>query len=333
MVSKIFGFIFIVFSFLCAWAWMDYQSVLNDPVINEKPITIEIEKGDTFNRITDKLIDHGVAIKPIWFKILAYQEKLTYKLKAGDYELPTGLTSLDILTLFVEGKSRQYSITFPEGWTFKHILKEINKNKQIIHALNDLDDAAIMEAIGADQLHPEGMFFPDTYYFEKNMTDLSLLKRSYNKMQRILRQEWKNREEGLPLENSYQALILASIVEKETAQVDERATIAGVFIRRLHIGMMLQTDPTVIYGMGDQYQGNIRSKDLTTPTPYNTYIIKGLPPTPISMPGRAAIHAVLHPHKGESMYFVARGDGSHIFSSTLKDHNRAVDIFQRKINN
>ena len=152
-------------------------------------------------------------------------------------------------------------------------------------------------------------------------------------MQQILGQEWKKREQDLPLESPYQALILASIVEKETAQVDERTTIAGVFIRRLQKGMLLQTDPTVIYGMGDHYQGNIRSKDLTTPTAYNTYIIKGLPPTPIAMPGRAAIHAVLHPDQGESMYFVARGDGSHIFSSTLRDHNRAVNIFQRKINN
>jgi peptidoglycan lytic transglycosylase G len=330
MVSKVFGLIFIVFSFLSAWIWMDYKNVLNEPVIKAKPINFEINKGDTFNRITDKLIDHGIAINPVWFKIIAYQRKLTDKLKAGEYELPIGLTTPEILTLFVKGKSRQYAITFPEGWTFKQMLLEINNNKQIIHTFQDLDDSTIMKKIGAEQAHPEGLFFPDTYYFEKNMTDLSLLKRAYDKMQQILHQEWSTREQGLPLESPYQVLILASIVEKETAKVEERATIAGVFIRRLQQGMLLQTDPTVIYGMGDEFQGDIRSKDLLTETAYNTYIIAGLPPTPIAMPGKEAIHAVLHPEKGDSMYFVARGDGSHVFSATLNNHNKAVDIFQRK---
>jgi UPF0755 protein len=174
------------------------------------------------------------------------------------------------------------------------------------------------------------VFFPDTYFFEKHTSDVAILKRAYNKMQSVLKQEWQHKAEALPFKTPYEALILASIVEKETGVVAERTLIAGVFIRRLQTGMLLQTDPTVIYGMGENYQGNISYKDLKTATPYNTYVIRGLPPTPIAMPGRDAIYAALHPDNSNTLYFVARGDGSHEFSVTLKDHNLAVDSFQRK---
>ncbi len=309
---------------------MDYQRAVENPVVLEKQVYIDIEKGDSLDRITDKLIDQDLAIKPLWFKVLAYTSKSAKKIKAGEYELSPGLNAPEILALFVQGKTRQYAITFPEGWRFKDVLQAIEKNPYLEHTLNSTDSEALMRRLGADVIHPEGLFFPDTYFFEKNMTDVSLLKRAYDRMQQVLQQEWLNKAENLPLKSPYEALILASIVEKETAVVEERPLIAGVFIRRLEKGMLLQTDPTVIYGMGDHYNGDITWDDLKTSTPYNTYVIKGLPPTPIAMPGRDAIYAALHPNSGNSLYFVSRGDGTHMFSSTLKDHNRAVDIFQRK---
>lgn len=330
MSHKIIGFMLLAFSFAGGWAWMDYQRAVENPVVLEKQVYIDIEKGDSLDRITDKLIDQDLAIKPLWFKVLAYTSKSAKKIKAGEYELSPGLNAPEILALFVQGKTRQYAITFPEGWRFKDVLQAIEKNPYLEHTLNSTDSEALMRQLGADVIHPEGLFFPDTYFFEKNMTDVSLLKRAYDRMQQVLQQEWLNKAENLPLKSPYEALILASIVEKETAVVEERPLIAGVFIRRLEKGMLLQTDPTVIYGMGDHYNGDITWDDLKTSTPYNTYVIKGLPPTPIAMPGRDAIYAALHPNNGNSLYFVSRGDGTHMFSSTLKDHNRAVDIFQRK---
>lgn len=309
---------------------MDYQRAMENPVVLDKQVYIDIEKGDSLNRITEKLIDQDLAIKPLWFKVLAYTSKSAKKIKAGEYELTPGLNAPEVLALFVQGKTRQYAITFPEGWRFKDILQAIEKNPYLEHTLNSTDPEALMRQLGADVIHPEGLFFPDTYFFEKNMTDVSLLKRAYDRMQQVLQQEWLNKAENLPLKSPYEALILASIVEKETAVIEERPLIAGVFIRRLEKGMLLQTDPTVIYGMGEHYNGDITWDDLKTSTPYNTYVVKGLPPTPIAMPGKDAIYAALHPNSGNSLYFVSRGDGTHMFSSTLKDHNRAVNIFQRK---
>ncbi len=312
------------------WAWRDYQSALHAPAVRGNPVVIEIDKGDSFNQITDKLLIQNVDFKPFWFKVIAVQENASKKLKTGEYELAPGLTLPEILALFVQGKTRQYAITFPEGWSFKEILQEVKSNPGLEHTLHDVDNEALMLQLGADIKHPEGMFFPDTYFFEKHTTDVALLKRAYDKMQLVLKQEWRHKIESLPFKTAYEALILASIVEKETGVVTERPLIAGVFIRRLQTGMLLQTDPTVIYGMGENYQGNINYKDLKTETPYNTYVIKGLPPTPIAMPGRDAIYAALHPDSSNTLYFVARGDGTHEFSATLKDHNLAVDSFQRK---
>ncbi len=329
-IHKAIGFGLIVISLFAGWLWMDYQSSIDDPVVSDEAVYLEIEKGDTFNSIVARLQAKGVAIRPFWFKLLAYRQGVVNKLKAGEYELPPGSTAGQLLQLFVAGKSRQYSITIPEGWTFRQMLELIANDPQITHTLDKLDSAAIMAELAVPEKHPEGLFFPDTYFFEKNTSDLSLLRRAYDKMHNIIAEEWPKRDKGLPLETPYQALILASIVEKETADASERGLIAGVFIRRLQKGMLLQTDPTVIYGMGDGYQGNIRRKDLVAATPYNTYVIKGLPPTPICLPGLAAIRAVLHPQPGSSLYFVARGDGRHVFSTTLSEHNRAVDRFQRK---
>ncbi len=346
MVFKIIVCVLLTLIVACGWAWRDFESALHTPAVVGKPIVIEIDKGDSFKQIADKLLAQNVNFKPFWFKVIAVREKAVKKLKTGEYELPPGLTLPEILGLFVQGKTRQYAITFPEGWNFKEILQEVESNPNLDHTLHDIDSEALLPKLGVDIKHtaiapgfalspasmqsPEGLFFPDTYFFEKHTSDIALLKRAYDKMQLVLKEEWLQKAEALPFKTPYEALILASIVEKETGVVTERPLIAGVFIRRLQTGMLLQTDPTVIYGMGENYQGNISYKDLKTATPYNTYVIKGLPPTPIAMPGRDAINAALHPDNSNTLYFVARGDGTHEFSATLKDHNLAVDSFQRK---
>ncbi len=311
------------------WAWQQYQLAMTQPVVKDNVVILEIVKGESFNQISKKMRQQ-LAFQPLWFKVIAYQKKQINQLKAGEYRLLPGMTLPDILDIFVAGKSLQYSITFPEGWTFKQIRQRIDNNTRLRHTLKDIDESAILQKLGSRYTHAEGMFLPETYFFEKNSSDLELLKRAYDRMQQVLKQEWQNKQAGLPLKTPYEALILASIVEKETAVPSERAIIAGVFIRRLQKDMLLQTDPTVIYGMGEHYKGNIRRKDLKTPTAYNTYVIKGLPPTPIAMPGRDAIHAVLHPATGKSLYFVAKGDGTHYFSETLRQHVNAVNKYQKK---
>ena len=324
---KIIAGISLLISIFIGWGWISYQTVLTKSVVTDKKI-IHIEKGDSMNKILIKLHNQQIDVDSTWFKFIAYQKDAGNKLKVGEYELSKGLTIPQILNLFVSGKTHQYSITFPEGWNFKQILQKLNANPDLKHTLDGMDNRAIMAKLNSDRTHPEGLFFPATYFFAKNATDFSVLKKAYDKMQRVLEEEWQHKERDLPLQNSYQALILASIVEKETAIPSERPLIAGVFTQRLRIGMMLQTDPTVIYGMGDSYQGNIRRQDLHTPTPYNTYTIKGLPPTPIAMPGKEAIQAVLHPVKTDKLYFVAHGkNGTHVFSATLKDHNDAVQHY------
>ena len=332
MLSKILVIFLLIISVAVAWLWNEYDDALTTPVVIENPQIIEIEKGDSFNQITNKLLKQKIAIKPLWFKFIARQKNVSHKLKAGEFELNVGMTMPEILIVLTEGKSRQYSITFPEGWSFKQMIQAIQDNQYIDKTLDSGDLKNIMAQISSDYEHPEGMFFPETYYFEKNTTDLTLLQRAYGKMQHILNEEWKNKDQNLPIDTPYQTLILASIIEKETGAKVERPEISGVFTRRLKKGMRLQTDPTVIYGMGDNYKGNIRYKDLRQATPYNTYVINGLPPTPIAMPGKAAIHAALHPSKGKTLYFVAKGDGTgmHYFSSSLREHNNAVNKFQRK---
>jgi UPF0755 protein len=315
---------------LLSWGWFSYQAILFEPIVSGDKKIIQINKGDSVSKIIDKLHAEQINVSSLWFKLIAYQQDLSSKLKVGEYELKPGLTIPQILTLFVQGKTRQYSITFPEGWTFKQILQKLNQHPDVKHTLDGMDNQAIMAKLNADKKHPEGLFFPDTYFFAKHATDFSVLKKAYDKMQKVLAEEWQHKEPDLPLKDSYQALILASIVEKETAAPSERPLIAGVFTQRLKMSMMLQTDPTVIYGMGDSYQGNIRREDLRNPTPYNTYTIKGLPPTPIAMPGKEAIQAALHPTKTDKLYFVAHGhDGTHVFSSNLKAHNDAVQQYIR----
>ncbi len=312
------------------WAWHDYQHALTTVVVAENPVLIEIKKGDSFNNVSDTLLAQHVAISPFWFKVIAIQQQALSKLKTGEYELAVGSTIPSVLAQLVQGKTKHYAITFPEGWCFKQLLQAINNHPQLDHTLNGSDANMLMATLNLPYTHPEGAFFPDTYFFEKHTTDIALLKRAAEKMQVVIQQEWANKAANLPFNTPYEALILASIVEKETGEKSERPLIAGVFIRRLQRGMLLQTDPTVIYGMGDNYHGDISYNDLKTATPYNTYVITGLPPTPIAMPGRQAIHAVLHPETSNNLYFVARGDGRHQFSATLTQHNLAVDHWQRQ---
>lgn len=263
----------------------------------------------------------------IWVKI----NRQGTRLQAGEYVISPGMSVAELLDDMVAGNVVQHNITLVEGFTFRQILKIIQQDSKISATLENLSDEEIMKILGYEGEHPEGRFYPDTYHISRGITDVELLKRAYKRMQNILEEEWQQREENLPFKTSYEALIMASIVEKESAVAAERPLIAGLFVNRLRKRMRLQTDPTVIYGIKN-YDGNIRFKDLRNDTPYNTYTRYGLPPTPIALAGREAIHAALHPDTTEYLYFVAYGDGSgrHVFSTNLKDHEKAVDKYQRK---
>ena len=251
------------------------------------------------------------------------------ELKAGNYVLNSGMTPYNMFEAMTNGDSTQSGITFIEGWTFRQMREELNHTEGIEHIGMAMSDAEILNRIGATEKHPEGLFFPDTYYFSDGVSDIDVLQRAYEAMKRKLSEVWELRADGLPYATPYQALIMASVVEKETGRAAERPLIAKVFLNRLKLGMRLQTDPTVIYGMGEKFDGNIRKQDLLKDTPYNTYTREGLPPTPIAMPGLAAIDAALHPDATANyLYFVGKGDGSHAFSKTLEEHNRAVMHYQ-----
>jgi UPF0755 protein len=252
------------------------------------------------------------------------------RLHAGEYLLRAGMTPRDLIGDMANGKVMQRNFTIVDGWSFADVRRALGATDTLSHDTAGVDNDELMKRLGDDGEHPEGRFLPETYAYVKGDTDSSILKRAHAAMAKTLDAAWAARAPDLPLATSYEALILASIVEKETGRADERPRIAGVFIRRLQLHMLLQTDPSVIYGMGDSYAGNIHKSDLTTDTPYNTYTRVGLPPTPIAMPGRAAIQAALHPVEGKDLYFVAKGDGSHVFSASLDDHNRAVACYQLK---
>lgn len=282
-----------------------------------------------------------VAIDLINKELLSYPAALTWvtlarlqgrahQIKAGDYTIPLKTTPQEFLDILIKGKTSQQSFTIPEGWNFRQLIAALRNSEQLVHTLDELDDDAIMAKLGLPNQHPEGLFYPDTYYLSKNTTDLALLRRAYETMQVELKTAWAKRSSNLPLKSPYEALILASIVEKETGKAPERPLIAGVFVRRLKIGMRLQTDPTVIYALGTAFDGNIHKEDLNIDSPYNTYRNKGLPPTPIALPGREALLAAVKPSEDNSLYFVAKGDGTHYFSSTLSEHECAVFEYQLK---
>ncbi|HYE34765.1 endolytic transglycosylase MltG [Methylocaldum sp.] len=328
--QRLIGIVVIAISFLIGWLWMDYQETLDRPLGLQSPAYFEIAKGDSLARIAAELQAQGIVTKPMWFRFRAYVDGSARRLKYGEYEIPPKTTLRELLAMFVAGKVRQYPVTLVEGWTFGQILTALAQYPPLEKLAADKTPEVIMQLIGAPGEHPEGRFYPDTYFVTKGTPDVEVLKRAYRKMQAVLNDEWSNRADGIPYVTPYESLIMASIVEKETARADERPLVAGVFTRRLAKGMLLQTDPTVIYGLGDQFNGDIRKEDLLRDTPYNTYIRPGLPPTPIAMPGLDSIHAALHPDTGGSLYFVARGDGTHVFSNNLEEHQRAVELFQKR---
>lgn len=299
-------------------------------VVTRETRNITVTKGASMRAFAGQMVVEGLLDEKWSFLFWSRYRGLSASLKTGEYQIPANATMSDLLQLVTSGKVIDYPLTFIEGWNFKQLREALSKQKNLIHTIDKLDDQAVMKAIDAEGIHPEGRFYPDTYRYTASMSDIDILRQSYGRMKQLLSEEWEKRESDLPLDNMDQALVLASIIEKETGAAEERPLIGGVFTNRLRKGMRLQTDPTVIYGMGDSYKGNIRKKDLLTDTPYNTYTRSGLPPTPIAMPGRDAIHAALHPGDTKALYFVAKGDGTHKFSATLTEHNEAVIKYQLK---
>lgn len=313
-----------------AWFGFEYLRFRDAPLaVRAANQTVEIAKGENFRDIVHDLRAARLSrAPPLYWRVLAEQLGVTGKLHAGEYALPSGITARRLLEDMAAGRVLQRKVTLVEGWTFQQVRALLAAAPKLAQPGARLSDKELMTRIGAQTQGPEGEFMPDTYDYVFGMSDLDVLARAHAAMQQYLAAQWPGRDPSIPLQTPYQALILASIVEKETAQPGERPEIAGVFERRLKIGMKLETDPSVIYGMGAAYTGNIRKSDLETDTPYNTYMRAGLPPTPIALPGRAAIEAVLHPALGNALYFVARGDGSHAFAATLEEHNRNVALYQ-----
>ncbi|MCH9670497.1 MAG: endolytic transglycosylase MltG [Gammaproteobacteria bacterium] len=311
------------------WLFFDAKAAWDRPLaLGDSGLVFVVERGKTLRSISKELSMLGVLEQPEYLVWLGRLDKKAGRIKAGEYQIPNGTTPRELLKILIRGKVVQYAITFVEGWTFKEMLAAVLADPHLNHVLESTEPSAIMAAIGAPNEHPEGRFFPDTYHFPKGTTDLSLLKRAYKTMANRLAREWDKRDKALPYANPYDALIMASIIEKETGLASERSEISGVFVRRLNRGMRLQTDPTVIYGLGDTFDGNLRRVHLRQKTPYNTYVIKGLTPTPICLPGQGAIHAALHPKEGDAIFFVAKGDGSHHFSATYDEHKKAVYKYQ-----
>ncbi|MBK6630395.1 MAG: endolytic transglycosylase MltG [Betaproteobacteria bacterium] len=306
--------------------WMGYFATQPLP-LRASPIEFTVKAGSTLRTASRQIEAAGVAMAAWQFTLLGRALGKAAEIKAGSYEVAQGITPLGLLEKLTRGDVTQVDIVLQEGWTFRQMRAALDAHTAIRHDTAGLTEREIMEKLGVEG-RAEGRFFPDTYLFAKGSADLDILKRSYRQSEKILLTEWQSREAGLPYASSYEALIMASIVEKETGQSHERTQIASVFLNRLKRGMPLQTDPTVIYGLGEQFDGNLRKRDLLADGPYNTYTRTGLPPTPIAMPGLASIQAALHPVRTDMYYFVARGDGSSQFSRTLEEHNRAVAKYQ-----
>ena len=310
------------------WQWQRYQGFADAPLAGiQTGDSLVVARGDSLGKVLRTLQAQGVDTgERLQWQVLARQTGAAGKLQVGEYALDTGTSPRALLLAMRDGKVVRRNFTIVEGWNIRDVRAALAKVEGLEHDSTGLDDAALMKALGHPGQHPEGRFLPETYAWVKGDSDLDLLTRAHKALQAALDEAWASRAEDLPLKNANEALVLASIVEKETGIAEERPAIAGVFVRRLKIGMRLQTDPTVIYGMGAAYAGNIRRTDLTTDTPYNTYTRAGLTPTPIAMPGKAALRAATRPADGDALYFVAVGDGSgrHVFSASLDAHNAAV---------
>jgi UPF0755 protein len=291
-------------------------------------VIVRVAAGSSARAIGRQLQDAGVDLNVDAFVALARATKATQSLRAGRYEIPRGMTMHQLLDKLRRGEVLRERFTLVEGSTVRELRAALAALPELRPDSAKMGDAALLQAIGATETHPEGLFAPDTYVFDPGSSDLDVLRQAYRAQREILQQAWEKRAPDLPYKTPYEALIMASIVEKETGQADERAMIAGVFVNRLKRRMLLQTDPAVIYGLGAKFDGNLRKRDLLADTPYNTYTRVGLPPTPIAAPGRAAIAAALNPEPTEALYFVSRGDGTSHFSASLADHNRAVAKYQ-----
>ena len=311
--------------------WMGYFAT-QPLALQASPLDFTVKAGSTLRSASRQIEEAGVAM-PAWqFTLLGRALGKAAEIKAGSYQLAEGVTPLKLLEKLTRGDVTQAEIVLLEGWTFRQMRAALDAHAHVRHDTAGLTERQIIEKLGAEGA-AEGRFFPDTYLFAKGSSDLEVLKRSYRQMEKLLLTEWEQRQANLPYASPYEALIMASIVEKETGQSQDRAQIASVFINRLKKGMLLQTDPTVIYGLGERFDGNLRKRDLQADGPYNTYTRTGLPPTPIAMPGLASIQATLHPARTDAYYFVARGDGSSQFSRTLEEHNRAVAKYQLRKGN
>ena len=299
------------------------QSPLNVPV---KGMAFDIPMGSSFTSVSGKMVASDLIADDHWLRLYVRWHDKGGAIQAGEYFVSPGATPQSLLEQFTNGSVRLHDFTIVEGWNHRELLRALHANEALEATMTAEDWPALLERLGAEVSHPEGLFLPETYRFPRDMTDRALLAQAFKLMQKTLAEEWSGRSSDTPVKSPYETLVLASIVEKETARADERPKIAGVFARRIAKRMRLQTDPTVIYGIGPEFDGNLTRKHLTTDTPYNTYTRHGLPPTPIAMPGRAAINAVLNPAAGTELYFVATGlgDGSHKFSTTKAEHDAAV---------
>ncbi|MBL0011549.1 MAG: endolytic transglycosylase MltG [Nitrosomonas sp.] len=312
---------------LIGWLYLHVHSSISLPVT---PYEFSIRPGSNLKQVSQQLADAGVFPNKWPLILLARYLNQESAIKAGDYRLTENISQIALLDYLTKGDAKQNEIRFLEGSTFAQLRKVLNEHPAIQNRTTNLSDQEILQLIGATETAAEGLFFPDTYYFIKNSSDIEILQRAYQTMQNHLQSSWLSRAESLPLATPYEALILASLIEKETGLESDRTTIAGVFINRLRKGMRLQTDPTIIYGLGEQFDGNLRKKDLLTDQEYNTYTRAGLPPTPIALPSLASIRAALNPADTDALYFVAKGNGESQFSSNLADHNKAVNKYQKQ---
>ena len=331
--KKFFIFILIVliaFAGVTAYLWQGVQTFVERPLGLEQEL--EVKKGESAFGLGQQWYDQGRIENYYYYQILMRLKPELRDIRAGNYAVTPDMTAIDVLEKLVAGDVITYRVTLVEGANIYEVLAALASNQDLVQTIDDQQEFAKiwhqLKFTGKD--YPEGLFFADTYQFTKGDTDVDILKRAHKRLNDVLEEEWASRAQGLPYEQAYEALIMASIIEKETAVPSERAQISGVFVRRLERGMLLQTDPTIIYGLLPEFDGNIRRKDIRNPHEWNTYVHKGLPPTPIAIVGRDAIHAALNPADGDTLYFVAKGDGSHHFSKTLAEHNRAVRKYQLK---
>lgn len=299
--------------------------------VGNLPAGFEIPQGAGFRAAVQRLEEAGVSAGRLQFELLARSLRRDQDIKAGNYELASAPTPLELLDKLTRGDVTQDELRFIEGWTVRQVRAALDSSASVRHDTKGVGDSQLLRSLGASEAHPEGLFFPDTYLFAKGSSDLHVLRRAYRAMQRHLGREWEARDPGAPYRSPYEALIMASLVEKETGRAEERDRIAGVLVNRLRAGMLLQVDPTVIYGLGESFDGNLKKIHLLADGPYNTYTRAGLPPTPIAAAGLASLRAALQPAKTDALYYVSRGDGTSQFSRTLEEHNRAVRKYQLNV--